>query len=77
MNGLNSGPFPFEALMRAVLDVSEDGPVKRLRVSWGIFMELNKHTTRHPVEDAALDFNGTPVICDAFLPEDAIVKEFK
>ena len=76
MSNLNSAPFPFEALMRAVHDTSEDGPVKRLRVSWHIFIELSKRTSLHPEGGGAMDFNGIPVICDPFLPEDAIVKEF-
>src|SRR5712691_4401915 len=76
MRLLSDSPFPFEALMKATLDISEDGPVKRLRVSWRIFIELNKHTTLHKCDGGALDFNGVPVICDPLLPEDAIVKEF-
>lgn len=76
MKMLPDSPLPFEALMTAILDVSEDGPVKRLRVSRQIFIQLSKHTTLHKRGGGALDFNGIPVICDPLLPEDAIVKEF-
>lgn len=76
MKSIASSPFPFEALMQAALDKSEDGNVRRLRVSWHIFLELSKLAAMHPNDSAALDFNGIPVICDPLLPEDAIVKEF-